>query len=222
MAEVTLGFENKLWEMADKMRGRMGVKDSEYGSVVLGLIFLKYISDSFAERYDELVAEGDGFEEDRDAYAEHNIFFVPPSARWDFIKKSAKLPTIGQIIDEAMIAIERENKTLKNTLPKNYGRVEINNEVLGELVDLFSFNVGGKEARAQDVLGRVYEYFLGNFGSSDGEYYTPPSIVKLLVGMIEPFEGRVYDPCCGSGGMATRNPRPVNTVLSLTRKLRPS
>jgi type I restriction enzyme M protein len=113
MADVTLGFENQLWDMADKMRGRMGVKDTEYGNVVLGLIFLKYISDSFEERYNELLEEGDGFEEDRDAYAEKNVFFVPPSARWDFIKKSAKLPTIGQIIDDAMIAIERENKTLK-------------------------------------------------------------------------------------------------------------
>lgn len=201
MAEVTLGFENQLWEMADKMRGRMGVKDSEYGNVVLGLIFLKYISDSFDERYQDLVIEGEGFEEDRDAYAEKNVFFVPPSARWKFIKESAKLPTIGQIIDDAMVAIERENTTLKGVLPKTYARAEINKQVLGELVDLFSFNLGGKEARAQDVLGRVYEYFLGHFGSTEGEYYTPPSIVKLLVGMIEPFEGRVYDPCCGSGGM---------------------
>lgn len=201
MAEVTLGFENQLWEMADKMRGRMGVKDSEYGNVVLGLIFLKYISDSFDERYQDLVAEGEGFEEDRDAYAEKNVFFVPPSARWKFIKESAKLPTIGQIIDDAMVAIERENTTLKGVLPKTYARAEINKQVLGELVDLFSFNLGGKEAKAQDVLGRVYEYFLGHFGSTEGEYYTPPSIVKLLVGMIEPFEGRVYDPCCGSGGM---------------------
>jgi len=201
MAEVTLGFEKQLWDMADKMRGRMGVKDTEYGNVVLGLIFLKYISDSFDERYQALKAEGEGFEEDRDAYSEKNVFFVPPSARWEFIKKSAKLPTIGQIIDEAMIAIERENKTLKGVLPKTYARSEINKQVLGELVDLFSFNIGGREARAQDVLGRVYEYFLGNFGSSDGEYYTPPSVVKLLVGMIEPFSGRVYDPCCGSGGM---------------------
>lgn len=201
MAEVTLGFEKQLWDMADKMRGRMGVKDTEYGNVVLGLIFLKYISDSFDERYQALKAEGEGFEEDRDAYSEKNVFFVPPSARWEFIKKSAKLPTIGQIIDDAMIAIERENKTLKGVLPKTYARSEINKQVLGELVDLFSFNIGGKEARAQDVLGRVYEYFLGNFGSSDGEYYTPPSVVKLLVGMIEPFSGRVYDPCCGSGGM---------------------
>ena len=139
MAEVTLGFENQLWEMADKMRGRMGVKDSEYGNVVLGLIFLKYISDSFDERYQDLVAEGEGFEEDRDAYAEKNVFFVPPSARWKFIKESAKLPTIGQIIDDAMVAIERENTTLKGVLPKTYARAEINKQVLGELVDLFSF-----------------------------------------------------------------------------------
>lgn len=201
MAEVTLGYEKQLWDMADKMRGRMGVKDSEYGNVVLGLIFLKYISDSFDERYQGLKADGEGFEEDRDAYSEKNVFFVPPSARWEFIKKSAKLPTIGQIIDEAMIAIERENKTLKGVLPKTYARAEINKQVLGELVDLFSFNIGGKQAHAQDVLGRVYEYFLGNFGSNGGEYYTPPSVVKLLVGMIEPFNGRVYDPCCGSGGM---------------------
>lgn len=201
MSEVTLGFENKLWEMADKMRGRMGVKDSEYGNVVLGLIFLKYISDSFEERFNELVADGEGFEEDRDAYSEESIFFVPPSARWEFIKKSAKLPTIGQIIDDAMIAIERENSTLKGVLAKTYARAEINKEVLGELVDLFSFNLGSKEAKAQDVLGRVYEYFLGNFGSTEGEYYTPPVIVELLVNMIEPFEGRIYDPACGSGGM---------------------
>jgi type I restriction enzyme M protein len=129
------------------------------------------------------------------------VFFVPPSARWDFIKKSAKLPTIGQIIDDAMVAIERENKTLKGVLPKTYARQELNKQVLGELVDLFSFNLWSKEAKAQDILGRVYEYFLGNFGSTEGEYYTPPSIVQLLVEMIEPYEGRVYDPCCGSGGM---------------------
>ncbi len=207
MANITLGFENQLWEMADKMRGRMGVKDSEYGNVVLGLIFLKYISDSFDERYQELKAEGEGFEEDRDAYAEKTVFFVPPTARWEYIKKNAKQPTIGQIIDDAMIAIEKENDTLKGVLPKTYARAEINKQVLGELVDLFSFNIGSSEAKAQDILGRVYEYFLGNFGSSDGEYYTPPSIVKLLVGMIEPFEGRVYDPCCGSGGMFVQSAR---------------
>jgi len=196
---VNLEFENKLWEMADKLRGN--IQPSDYKDVVLGLIFLKYISDSFEERYNELVEEGDGFEEDRDAYLADNIFFVPPSARWFHIKKSAKQSTIGQIIDDAMIAIERENKNLKGVLPKNYARPELDKTKLGELIDLFSFNLGNKEAKAQDVLGRVYEYFLGKFGSSQGEFYTPPSIVKLLVGMIEPYEGRVYDPCCGSGGM---------------------
>jgi len=196
---VNLEFENKLWEMADKLRGN--IQPSEYKDVVLGLIFLKYISDSFEEKYNELVAEGEGFEEDRDAYIEDNIFFVPPVARWEYIKNNAKQSTIGQIIDEAMIAIERENKSLKGVLPKNYARPELDKTKLGELIDLFSFNLGSKEAKAQDVLGRVYEYFLGKFGSSEGEFYTPPSIVKLLVGMIEPFEGRVYDPCCGSGGM---------------------
>ncbi len=196
---VNLDFENDLWLMADKLRGN--IQPSDYKDVILGLIFLKYISDSFEEKYNQLVNEGDGFEEDRDAYVEENVFFVPPSARWDFIKKSAKLSTIGQIIDESMIAIERENKNLKGVLPKNYARPELDKVKLGELIDLFSFNLGSKEARAQDILGRVYEYFLGKFGSSEGEFYTPPSIVKLLVGMIEPFEGRVYDPCCGSGGM---------------------
>jgi type I restriction enzyme M protein len=196
---VNLEFENKLWEMADKLRGN--IQPSDYKDVILGLIFLKYISDSFEEKYNELVADGDGFEEDRDAYVEENVFFVPPSARWEFIKKSAKLSTIGQIIDEAMIAIERENKHLKGVLPKNYARPELDKTKLGELIDLFSFNLGSKESKAQDLLGRVYEYFLGKFGSSEGEFYTPPTIVKLLVGMIEPFEGRVYDPCCGSGGM---------------------
>ena len=119
------------------------------------------------------------------------VYFVPPSARWEFIKQSAKQATIGQIVDDAMIAIERENSTLKGVLPKNYARPEIDKIKLGELVDLFSFDIGSKESRAQDVLGRVYEYFLGKFGSSEGEFYTPPSIVKLLVGMIEPYKGRV-------------------------------
>lgn len=202
---VNLEFENDLWLMADKLRGN--IQPSDYKDVVLGLIFLKYISDSFEEKYNELLAEGEGFEEDQDAYIEDNIFFVPPSARWEFIKKSAKQSTIGQIIDEAMMAIERENKNLKGVLPKNYARPELDKTKLGELIDLFSFNLGNKEAKAQDILGRVYEYFLGKFGSSEGEFYTPPSIVKLLVGMIEPYKGRVYDPCCGSGGMFVQSQR---------------
>ncbi|MBM3700760.1 MAG: SAM-dependent DNA methyltransferase [Actinobacteria bacterium] len=202
---INLEFENKLWEMADKLRGN--IQPSDYKDVILGLIFLKYISDSFEEKHRDLISEDAGFEEDRDAYIEDNVFFVPPSARWDFIKKSAKQSIIGQIIDEAMIAIERENKNLKGVLPKNYARPELDKTKLGELIDLFSFNLGNKSARAQDVLGRVYEYFLGKFGSSEGEFYTPPTIVKLLVGMIEPYKGRVYDPCCGSGGMFVQSQR---------------
>ncbi|WP_028987680.1 type I restriction-modification system subunit M [Thermicanus aegyptius] len=205
MATVNLGFENNLWEMADKLRGN--IEASEYKHVVLGLIFLKYISDAFEERYNELVAEGEGFEEDIDAYTEENVFFVPKEARWEYIKANAKQPTIGQIIDEAMIAIEKLNASLKGVLPKNYARPEIDKTKLGELIDLFSFKVGDKEARAKDVLGRVYEYFLGKFGSSEGEFYTPPSIVKLLVEMIEPYKGRIYDPCCGSGGMFVQSQR---------------
>lgn len=196
---VSLEFENDLWAMADKLRGN--IQPSEYKDVILGLIFLKYISDSFEEKYNELVKEGDGFEEDIDAYTEDNVFFVPQSARWSHIKENAKQSTIGQIIDDAMIAIERENRSLKGVLPKNYARPELDKTKLGELIDLFSFNLGSKEAKAKDILGRVYEYFLGKFGSTEGEYYTPPSIVKMLVSMVEPFKGRVYDPCCGSGGM---------------------
>lgn len=196
---VTLDFENNLWAMADKLRGN--IQPSDYKDIVLGLIFLKYISDSFEERFQELVDEGEGYEEDRDFYEEKCIFFVPKTARWSVIKEKARSPQIGQVIDNAMIEIEKENDSLKGVLPKNYANPSIDKVKLGELIDLFSFNLGSKEAKAQDVLGRVYEYFLGKFGSSEGEFYTPPSLVKLLVGMIQPFKGKVYDPCCGSGGM---------------------
>lgn len=205
MAGINLGFENKLWEMADKLRGN--IESSEYKHVVLGLIFLKYVSDGFEEKYKELIKEGDGFEEDVDAYNAENIFFVPPEARWDFINSQAKQPTIGQVIDDAMVAVEKSNSTLKGVLPKSYARPEIDKTKLGELIDLFSFKIGDRESKAQDVLGRVYEYFLGQFGSSEGEFYTPPTIVKILVGMIEPYKGRVYDPCCGSGGMFVQSQR---------------
>ena len=157
MASVTLGYEKQLYEMADKLRNK--IEESEYKHVVLGLIFLKYITDSFNERYEEVKSEYPGLEEDRDSYTSVNVFFVPREARWDYIKKNAKQPTIGNIIDNAMVLIEKENPTLKNVLPKNYGRAELDKIMLGELVDLFSFNVGGKEAKAKDVLGRVYEYF---------------------------------------------------------------
>lgn len=196
---VTLNIEKDLWAMADKLRGN--IQPSDYKDIVLGLIFLKYISDSFEERHRELVEEGEGYEEDRDFYEEKCIFFVPKTARWSVIKEKARTSQIGQVIDNAMIEIERENDSLKGVLPKNYANPAIDKVKLGELIDLFSFNLGSKEAKAQDVLGRVYEYFLGKFGSSEGEFYTPPSLVKLLVGMIQPFKGKVYDPCCGSGGM---------------------
>jgi type I restriction enzyme M protein len=199
MSTLSLGFENKLWEMADKLRGN--IESSEYKHVILGLVFLKYISDSFTERYLELKTNYAGMEEDRISYEAENVFFVPKDARWDYIKAQAKQPNIGQVIDQAMQLIEKENATLKGVLPKNYSRPELDKTKLGELVDLFSFNVGSKEARAKDVLGRVYEYFLKKFGTTEGEFYTPPSIVKLMVNMIEPYQGRVYDPCCGSGGM---------------------
>jgi type I restriction enzyme M protein len=205
MNTVNLGFENKLWEMADKLRGN--IESSEYKHVILGLVFLKYISDSFYERYLELKEKYSGMEEDRVSYEADNVFFVPKDARWEHIKAQAKQPNIGQVIDQAMFLIEKENPTLKGVLPKNYSRPELDKTKLGELIDLFSFNVGSKEARAKDVLGRVYEYFLKQFGSTEGEFYTPPSIVELLVNMIQPYEGRVYDPCCGSGGMFVQSAR---------------
>lgn len=204
MTEVTgnIGFEETLWKAADKLRGSMDA--SEYKHVVLGLIFLKYISDKFETKYDELVAEGEGFEEELDEYLEENIFWVPKKARWNYIRDNAKSEKIGQIIDDAMIIIEIENKTLKNVLEKRYARPEIDKRRLGELVDLIStIKLHTKEEK--DLLGRVYEYFLDKFadaeGKGGGEFYTPTCVVKTLVKMIEPYKGRIYDPCCGSGGM---------------------
>lgn len=204
MAEITgnIGFEETLWKAADKLRGSMDA--SEYKHVVLGLIFLKYISDKFETKYNELVAEGAGFEEELDEYLSENIFWVPKEARWNHIRDNAKSEKIGQIIDDAMILIEKENKTLKNVLEKRYARPEIDKRRLGELIDLIStIKLHTKEEK--DLLGRVYEYFLGKFadaeGKGGGEFYTPTSVVKTLVEMIEPFKGRIYDPCCGSGGM---------------------
>lgn len=205
----TLEFEDKLWLMADKLRNNMDA--AEYKHVVLGLLFLKYISDAFDEKYEELQKEEYADPEDRDEYAAENVFWVPKEARWTMIKDNAKDPSIGKIIDEAMIAIEKENGELKGVLPKNYGRPELDKQRLGELIDLFSFKVGDKESRAQDTLGRVYEYFLGKFASAEGklggEFYTPSSIVRLLVEMLEPFKGRIYDPCCGSRGMFVQSER---------------
>jgi len=203
MSTANIGFEEKLWGMADKLRGSMDA--SEYKHVVLGLLFLKYVSDSFEELHAQLVAEKWADPEDKDEYLAENIFWVPKEARWAYIKENAKKPEIGQIIDNAMIAIEKENESLRGVLPKNYARQDLDKTRLGETIDMLSFQVGDKESRAKDVLGRVYEYFLSKFaaaeGKSGGEFYTPMSVVKLLVEMLEPYRGRVYDPCCGSGGM---------------------
>lgn len=203
MATANIGFEEELWLMADKLRGSMD--SSEYKHVVLGLLFLKYVSDAFEEKYAELLADEWADEEDKDEYLAENIFWVPKEARWTFIKENAKKPEIGQIIDSAMIFVEKENESLRGVLPKDYARPALDKTRLGETIDLFSFKVGDKDSRSKDVLGRVYEYFLSKFASAEGknggEFYTPTSIVKLLVQMLEPYKGRVYDPCCGSGGM---------------------
>lgn len=203
MSTANIGFEEDLWLMADKLRGSMD--SSEYKHVVLGLLFIKYVSDAFEEKHSELLADEWADAEDKDEYLAENIFWVPKEARWTFIKENAKKPEIGQIIDSAMIAVEKENESLRGVLPKDYARPALDKTRLGETIDLFSFKVGDKDSRSQDVLGRVYEYFLSKFASAEGknggEFYTPTSIVKLLVQMLEPYKGRVYDPCCGSGGM---------------------
>lgn len=201
---TNVGFEEKLWSAADKLRSHMDA--AVYKHVVLGLIFLKYVSDSFLDRYNELIKEGEGFEEEKDAYSMKNIFWVPKQARWDYINKNSKKPEIGKIIDDAMTAIEKDNKSLKGVLQKDYARPDLDKRMLGELVDLIStIGLGDKENKQKDTLGRVYEYFLSKFASAEGklggQFYTPGCIVKLLVEMIEPLKGRIYDPCCGSGGM---------------------
>jgi type I restriction enzyme M protein len=201
---ANLGFEDKLWMAADKLRGTMD--SAEYKHVVLGLIFLKYISDSFLEKFEALQAEEFANPEDRDEYLADNVFWVPTEARWSFLQGKAKDPKIGQLIDEAMTAIERDNKTLKGVLPKDYARPSLDKYRLGELIDLIAtIGLGDAESRKKDILGRVYEYFLAKFaekeGKGGGEFYTPQCVVKILVEMLEPYSGRVYDPCCGSGGM---------------------
>ncbi|UUX33351.1 type I restriction-modification system subunit M [Fundicoccus culcitae] len=200
---ANLGFEKEIFKAADKLRGNIDA--AEYKNVVLGLIFLKYISDSFLEKYEELVSEGDGFEEDRDEYLAENIFFVPEKARWNYIASQAMTPEVGQVIDNAMVAIEEENSRLRGVLPKNYARPELDKRRLGEVVDLFN-NLKLKEhGDSKDILGRTYEYAIAQFASLEGrnagEFYTPSSIVKTLVEILQPYEGRVYDPCCGAGGM---------------------
>jgi type I restriction enzyme M protein len=200
---ASIGFEQQIWAAADILRGNMDA--GEYKHVVLGLIFLKYISDKFDARYEELKAEGDGFEEDRDEYTAKNIFFVPPSARWSVISEAAHTEEIGTVIDDAMRAIEKENKRLKDILPKTYARTELDKRRLGNVVDLFTNIQMIEHGDSKDILGRAYEYCLSKFaeqeGKRAGEFYTPSCVVRTLVEVLQPFTGRVYDPCCGSGGM---------------------
>ncbi len=203
---ATTGYETELWQMADTLRGSMDAAEGKH--VVLGLIFLKYISDAFEEMHARLEAErAEGADpEDPDEYRAENIFWVPPEARWSHLKAQARQPTIGQLVDGAMTGIERDNPALKDVLPKDYARPALDKDRLGQLIDRISnIKVGDADARSQDVIGRVYEYFLSQFASAEGkkggEFYTPRSVVKLLVRMLEPYQGRVYDPCCGSSGM---------------------
>lgn len=200
---ASLGFEKDIWTAADKLRGNMDA--SEYKHVVLGLIFLKYISDSFEEKYEELVREGAGFEEEGDEYLAENIFYVPEKARWDYIAKHANDQEIGQIIDQAMVEIENENIRLKGILPKTFSRPELDKRRLGEVVDLFTNMALADNKDKKDVIGRTYEYCLAMFAEQEGrragEFYTPSSIVRTLVEILEPYNGRVYDPACGAGGM---------------------
>ncbi len=201
---ANLGFEQTLWKAADKLRGSMD--PSEYKHVALGLLFLKYISDGFEELHTRLLADPDADPEDRDEYRAENIFWVPQKARWAYLQDNARQPEIGTLIDDAMLAIEKENPTLKGVLPKDFARPSLDKTRLGELIDLLSsVGLGDKANRSKDILGRVYEYFLGQFASAEGkkggEFYTPRSVVRVLVEMLSPYKGRVYDPCCGTGGM---------------------
>ncbi len=200
---ASIGFEKQIWDAACVLRGNIDA--SEYKSVVLGLIFLKYISDRFDEKYKALVEEGDGFEEDIDEYTSEGIFFVPPTARWSEIAAKAHTPEIGTVIDDAMRSIEKENKRLKDILPKNFARPELDKRRLGDVVDLFTNIQMIEHGDEKDILGRTYEYCLAQFAEQEGklagEFYTPSCVVRTLVEVLQPYHGRVYDPCCGSGGM---------------------
>ena len=214
---ANLGFEDKLWMAADKLRGTMDA--AEYKHVVLGLIFLKYISDAFADKYAALEREPYADPEDRDEYLAANVFWVPNVARWDVLQGKARDAKIGQLIDEAMSAIEGDNPSLKGVLPKDYARPSLDKPKLGQLIDLIAtIGLGDAESRKQDILGRVYEYFLSRFaekeGKGGGEFYTPQCVVRVLVEMLEPYNGRVFDPCCGSGGMFVQAARFVEAHAS--------
>jgi type I restriction enzyme M protein len=197
-------FEAELFKAADKLRANM--EPSDYKHVVLGLIFLKYISDKFDAKYQQLLKDSPKTVEDRDEYIAENVFWVPKNSRWEYLQNNAKKTTIGSLIDDALRAIEKDNESLKGVLPKDYARPALNKIMLGELIDLIStITIGSEKNKSKDILGHVYEYFLGRFagaeGKGGGEFYTPSSVVKLLVEILQPYKGRVYDPCCGSGGM---------------------
>ncbi len=219
MAEINsadIGFEDKIWKAADLLRGNLDA--SEYKSVVLGLIFLKYISDRFELRYNELVEEGEGFEEDRDEYTSENVFYVPADSRWSVIASKARTPEIGTTIDDAMRHIEKENNKLKGILPKNFSRPELDKRRLGDVVDLFTNLKMHSKDESKDILGRVYEYCLSKFAEQEGklagEFYTPSCIVQTLVEVLQPLKGRVYDPCCGSGGMFVQSAKFIESHSS--------
>jgi type I restriction enzyme M protein len=222
--EIEEPLEKKLWKAADKLRKNMDA--AEYKHIVLGLIFLKYISDAFEELYQKLVAQqkSEGANpEDKNEYTAEKVFYVPPSARWKWLQGRAKLPTIGKDVDDAMDAIEKDNPSLRGVLPKVYAQEKLDKQSLGGLIDLFaSATLGTKEARNKDVLGRVFEYFLGEFalaeGKKGGQFYTPGSVVRLLVAMLEPYEGRVFDPCCGSGGMFVQSEKFVESHSDYYKK----
>ena len=204
--EKPLGFESQLWASADALRNNMDA--AEYKHVVLGLIFLKYISDAFEAKHAALEADvqGGADPEDPDEYRAEGIFWVPKNARWSKLKAAARQPTVGKTVDDAMAEIEKDNPSLKSVLPKDYGRPGLDKARLGQLIDLVSdIGLGSPSDRAKDVLGRVYEYFLSQFASAEGkrggQFYTPMHVVRILVEMLAPYKGRVYDPCCGSGGM---------------------
>ena len=201
---ANIGFEKQIWDAACVLWGH--IPAAEYRKVIIGLIFLRYISSAFERKYNELVAEGEGFEEDRDEYLGENIFFVPEKARWSTVAAAAHTPEIGTVLDEAMREIEAENKSLKNVLPKNYASPDLDKRVLGDVVDLFTNMDMSDTEEGKDLLGRTYEYCIAQFaayeGVKGGEFYTPSSIVKTIVAILKPFNNcRVYDPCCGSGGM---------------------
>src|SRR5271157_5690011 len=211
---ANLGFEAQLFLAADKLRKNL--EPSDYKHVALGLIFLKHISNAFEARRADLLAEDADAAEDPDEYAAENVFWVPEPARWSHLQANAKLPTIGKLIDDAMAEIEKANPGLKGVLPKDYNRPALDKVMLGELIDLISgIAMGEPGDKAKDILGRVYEYFLGGFAGSEGkrggEFYTPRSVVRVLVEMLDPYKGRVYDPCCGSGGMFVQSEKFVES-----------